>query len=236
MINKGTKIVENDYLESSIKSFNRNDLNILIIGECEGEENVIQTVLKCKKHEEIQCIDILPLQPNSSLEKIINTDLLVKFTQTDFIKNKLDKKYDVIVCVSVLEHFGMRWNGVKMFDKLDSGDDDILWNYDLVGLLKMGELLKDKNSKAIITLPVGPYMNYLDNGLPFLRYYDIKRINIFEEICANNKLSINDETFYYTPDFQNFEKVSKDIASPEYNGYINSYTPNCIWAFNLQQK
>ncbi|WP_396189370.1 hypothetical protein [Flavobacterium sp.] len=236
MINKGTKIVENQYLEDVIKSFKNDNLDILIIGECEGEENVIQTVLKCNKHKEIQCVDILPLQPNSSLEKLVNTNNTVKFTQTDFIKNELDKKYDIIVCISVLEHFGMRWNGEKMFDKLDSGDDDILWNYDLVGLLKMGGLLKDKDSKAIITLPVGPYMNYLDNGLPFLRYYDIKRMNIFDEISNNNNLSINDEIFYYTQDFQNFEKVAKDIAYPEYNGYINSYTPNCIWAFNLQQK
>jgi hypothetical protein len=236
MINKGTKIVENDYLESSIKEFKHGELDILVIGECEGEENVIQTVIKCNKHKEIQCVDILPLQPNSSLEKIINTNQTVKFTQTDFVKNKLEKKYDIIVCISVLEHFGMRWNGVKMFDKLDSGEDDILWNYDLVGLLKMGELLKDKNSKAIITLPVGPYMNYLDNGLPFLRYYNSKRIDIFNEVCISNNLSINDEIFYYTSDFQNFEKVSKDIATPEYNGYINNYTPNCIWAFNLQQK
>jgi hypothetical protein len=233
-MNKGTKIVENQYLEDVVKSFEGNGLDILIIGECEGEENVVQTVLKCNKHKEIQCVDILPLQPDSSLEKIVKSDPTVKFNQTDFVKNKLDKKYDIIVCISVLEHFGMRWNGEKMFDKLDSGDDDILWNYDLVGLLKMGELLKDKNSKAIITLPVGPYMNYLDNGLPFLRYYDIKRMNIFEEICTDNKLSINDEIFYYTSDFQNFEKVSKNIANPEYNGYINSYTPNCIWAFSLQ--
>jgi len=236
MINKGTKIVENQYLEDTIKSYEQNDLDILIIGECESEENVIQTVLQCNKHKHIQCVDILPLQPNSSLEKIIKNNPTVTFTQTDFVKNNLGKKYDVIVCISVLEHFGMRWNGEKMFDKLNSGDDDILWNYDLVGLLKMGELLKNKNSKAIITLPVGPYMNYLDNGLPFLRYYDIKRMNIFEEICINNNLSINNETFYYTPDFQNFEKVTKDISKPEYNGYINSYTPNCIWAFNIQQK
>ena len=27
----------------------------------------------------------------------------------------------------------MRWNGEKMFDKLDSGDDDILWNYVCAG-------------------------------------------------------------------------------------------------------
>ena len=113
MVNKGTKIVENDYLELSIKELNRDDLDILIIGECEGEENVIQTVLKCNKYKEIQCVDILPLQPNSSLEKIINSNSNVKFNQTDFIKNKLNKKYDVIVCISVLEHFGMRWNGEK---------------------------------------------------------------------------------------------------------------------------
>jgi len=233
-MNKGTKIIENQYLEDVIKSFEGNGLDILIIGECEGEENVVQTVLKYNKHKEIQCVDILPLQPNSSLEKIVKSDPTVKFTQTDFVKNQLDKKYDVIVCISVLEHFGMRWNGEKMFDKLDSGDDDILWNYDLVGLLKMGELLKDKNSKAIITLPVGPYMNYLDNGLPFLRYYDIKRINIFEEICSNNKLSINDEAFYLTSNFQDFEKVPKDISNPKYSMHINNHTPNCIWAFSLQ--
>lgn len=236
MENKGTKIVENQYLEDTIKSFDSDTLDVLIIGECEGEENVIQTVLKCNKHKEIQCVDILPLQPNSSLEKIVNSDPTVKFNQTDFVKNQLDKKYDVIVCISVLEHFGMRWNGEKMFDKLDSGEDDILWNYDLIGLLKMGKLLKNKDSKAIITLPVGPYMNYLDNGLPFLRYYDIKRMNIFEEICANNKLSINNELFYLTENFQDFNTVPKDIAYPEYNGYINSYTPNCIWAFSLQTK
>ena len=41
-----------------------------------------------------------------------------------------------------------------------------------------------KDSKLIITLPIGPYMNYQESGYPFLRYYDLQRQNLIKNKCV----------------------------------------------------
>lgn len=236
MANIGTKIVENKYLEDCILNNKEEYLYTLIIGECNGGENVIQTVMKDGKCHDIECIDILPLKKGSPLHEIIlEENDRISFKQLDFVKGTIENKYDFIVCISVLEHFGMHWDGEKMFSESENPEyDKILWDYDLMGIRRMGELLVN-NGEAIITLPIGPYMNYSKNGLPFLRYYDSLRRDIILSEIDKMGCKIINEKFYHSTNYVSWDEVTKEVFDPRANGYISSYTPNAIWAFTIKK-
>ena len=76
--------------------------------------------------------------------------------------------------------------------------DQILWNYDLDGMLAMSELLRDSDSVCIITLPIGPFMNCFESGFPFLRYYDWTRRIVVKKFCDKNSITLN-ERFFVSP-------------------------------------
>jgi hypothetical protein len=115
-------------------------------------------------------------------------------------------------------------------------DDKCYWNHDIKGINKACKLLKDQDSKLMITLPAGPYMNYEKSGEPFLRYYNKQRQNIIKSECEIQGYTVNDEKFYYSENFQNWQESEDTINNPEYYQIYNPWTPNVIWAFTIQKK
>jgi hypothetical protein len=225
----GTKIVEVPYFLNQIDNF---DKSILIIGECKGgTEGVSESILEigCKN---VTTTDILDSLPDSWLKQNTNWPHI----KTDFIKFDETQKFDYIISISVFEHFGMFWEG-KAYDIDSDLEDIILWNHDIQGILKACRLLKDKNAKLIITLPIGPYMNYQKTGYPFLRYYDLQRQNLIKNKIKEAGYDIDNEKFFLSTDFIEWFEADNNINSEQsYRQYCNSYTPNMIWGLTLKQK
>ena len=194
MINlKGTKLVEVPYFTSQINNINK---DILIIGECKGGTEGISESLLEMGCNNVTTTDILESLPDSWLKQ--NTKW--NHIKTDFIKFDENNKYDYIIAISVFEHFGMFWEG-KAYDINSEIEDIVLWNHDIQGILKACKLLKNKESKLIITLPIGPYMNYQETGYPFLRYYDLQRQNLVKNKIINEGYNIDNEKFYLSTNF-----------------------------------
>ena len=229
MINlKGTKLVEVPYFLNQIVDTNK---EILIVGERFGGGEGVSENINLLGCENVTTTDILESPENSWLKN--NTTW--EHIQTDFINFNEELKYDFIIAISVFEHFGFWFAGNRMASNLE--DNDICrWNHDLRAIEKSCKLLKNKDSKLIITLPGGPYMNYEDSGEPFLRYYDLRRQNIIKNIVKNNNCYIEDESFYYSRDFINWSETEIEIMKPEYNKLINSFTPNLIWGITIKIK
>ena len=194
MINlKGTKLVEVPYFTSQINNINK---DILIIGECKGGTEGISESLLEMGCNNVTTTDILESLPDSWLKQ--NTKW--NHIKTDFIKFDENNKYDYIIAISVFEHFGMFWEG-KAYDINSEIEDIVLWNHDIQGILKACKLLKNKESKLIITLPIGLYMNYQETGYPFLRYYDLQRQNLVKNKIINEGYNIDNEKFYLSTNF-----------------------------------
>lgn len=228
MINlKGTKIVEVPYFIDQIEDITK---DLLIIGECKGgTEGVSESVLElgCKN---VTTTDILESMSDSWLRQ--NTDW--NHIKTDFIKFDENRKFDYIISISVFEHFGMFWEG-KAYDIDSDLEDIILWNHDIQGILKACKLLKNHDSKLIITLPVGPFMNYQETGYPFLRYYDLQRQMLIKSKIQDTGYVVNNEKFFLSTNFQVWYEADSNINSIEsYQKYCNPYTPNIIWGLTLK--
>jgi len=225
----GTKAVEVPYFINQITDINK---EILVVGECKGGfEGVSENILGlgCTN---VTTTDILESLPDSWLRKNTNWPHI----KTDFIKFDETKKFDYIISISVFEHFGMFWEG-KAYDIDSDLEDIILWNHDIQGMLKACRLLKDKESKLIITLPVGPYMNYQESGYPFLRYYDSQRQNIVKNKIKEHGFDVDNEKFYLTTDFKDWYEADVGFNTYEYyRQYCNHYTPNIIWGLTLKIK
>ena len=230
MINlKGTKLVEVPYFLDQISD---KDKDILIIGECKGGVEGVSESLLEKGCKTVTTTDILESLPDSWLRKNTNW----KHIPVDFIKFDESTKYDYVISISVFEHFGLFWEG-KAYDIDSDLEDLILWNHDIHGILKACKLLKNKESKLIITLPIGPYMNYQKTGYPFLRYYDLQRQNLIKNKINENGFKVDNEKFYLTQDFSEWYETTNEINTPEYyKQYCNSYTPNMIWGLTLKIK
>jgi len=228
MINlKGTKIVEVPYFLNQISDINK---EILIIGECKGGEEGVSESLLDLKYKNVTTTDILDSLSDSWLKKNTNWNHI----KTDFIKFDESKKFDYILSISVFEHFGMFWEG-KAYDIDSNLEDIILWNHDVQGILKACKLLKDKNSKLIITLPIGPYMNYLESGYPFLRYYDLQRQTLIKNKIKKSGFNIDNEKFFISTDFNEWFETDNNInLEQNYKQYCNSYTPNMIWGLTIK--
>ena len=225
----GTKIVEVPYFLNQIVDINK---DILIIGECKGgTEGVSESILElgCKN---VTTTDILESLPDSWLRKNTNW----KHIPIDFIKFDESKKYDYIISISVFEHFGMFWEG-KAYDIDSDLEDLIIWNHDIQGILKACRLLKNKDSKLIITLPIGPYMNYQETGYPFLRYYDLQRQNLVKTKIKEAGYILDDGKFFLSNNFYEWFEADNNINTPEsYKQYCNPYTPNMIWGLTIKIK
>jgi hypothetical protein len=227
IILRGTKIVEVPYFTEQLLD---NKKSVLIIGERHGGiEGVSESV-----HElgftNVCTTDILDSPEDSWLRK--NTTW--KHLKSDFIKFDESLQFDYIISISVFEHFGFWFAGDRMADGL-SADDTCYWNHDIRGIQKACKLLKDTNSKLIITLPAGPYMNYEDSGEPFLRYYDHRRQQLIKNILLKIGFKIANERFFFSEDFVNWEEMSNEINDPKYYSVYNLYTPNVIWGLTIQK-
>lgn len=225
----GTKLVEVPYFVNQIENI---DNDILIIGECKGgSEGVSESILElgCTN---VTTTDILESLPDSWLRKNTNWEHI----KSDFIKLDESKKYDYIISISVFEHFGMFWEG-KAYDIDSELEDIVLWNHDIRGILKACRLLKDSDSKLIITLPIGPYMNYQETGYPFLRYYDATRQTLIKNKVEEAGYVIDDEKYFVSSDFNEWFEADANINSYDsYRQYCNPYTPNMIWGLTIKMK
>jgi hypothetical protein len=224
---KGTKLVEVPYFANQLIDSTQ---SVLIIGECQGGVEGISETIHEKGFTNVSTTDIMPSLPEYWLRK--NTTW--NHIQCDFIEFDESNKYDFVISISVFEHFGFWFAGNRMANGL-AEDDTCRWNHDLLGINKACTLLKDDNSKLIITLPAGPYMNYEDSGEPFLRYYDQRRQNIIKQELQRNGYHITNERFFLSHDFENWEEMSSEINDPQYYSYYNIHTPNVIWCLTIQK-
>lgn len=224
----GTKIVEVPYFADQLTDTTK---SVLIIGECQGGiEGVSETVHE-KGFNKVTTTDIMPSEPGCWLRE--NTDWT--HIQCDFIQFNESNKYDYIISISVFEHFGFWFAGNRMANGL-AEDDKCYWNHDIKGINKACKLLKDKDSKLMITLPAGPYMNYETSGEPFLRYYNMQRQSLIKTECGRHGYQVTDEKFYYTENFTNWSIVDSEINNPSYYQAYNPWTPNVIWGFTIQKQ
>ena len=225
----GTKLVEVPYFINQIDNI---DKSILIIGECKGgSEGVSESILELGCNN-VTTTDILDSLPDSWLKQ--NTTW--PHIKTDFIKFDEIKKFDFIISISVFEHFGVFWEG-KAQDIDSDLEDIILWNHDIQGILKACKLLKDKDSKLIITLPIGPFMNYQETGYPFLRYYDSQRQKLVKNKIQDAGYVVDNEKFFLSTNFVEWYEADSNINSAEsYQKYCNPYSPNMIWGLTLKIK
>lgn len=235
---KGTKIAEISYLYDKLANQSEQD-NILLVGERIATEGIIQTVLQ-RPFEKCVCTDIMPMGINSTLDKLIQVDERITFVQGDFIEFDETKKYEFIICINVLEHFGMNFAEFSGFSGALAGDDYIRWNHDLRALEKMIKLLSDdKKSKIIITVPAGQPICSGDlnpgNGMPFLRRYDIMRINLIEQFLKHLNVDIVSK-YYYSENFTDWYEADSDITKPEKIHSTNPFSPNIIWAFTITKR
>jgi hypothetical protein len=229
--------VEIPFLEKELLEQKETD-NILIVGERIATEGILQTVLK-RPFTHCLCTDIMPMGEGSTLEKIIDLDNRVSFIQQDFIEFTEDIKYDYIICINVLEHFGMNFAEFHGFSGPLAGDDYIRWNHDLRAIQKMVTLLSNNPyAKIIITVPAGqPILTgdiNMGNKMPFLRRYDILRINLIKEMLDSMKVNLNN-TFFYSENFNDWFESDISITEPKYSHVNNAYTPNMIWAFTIKK-
>jgi hypothetical protein len=223
----GTKIVEVPYFADQLLDISK---SILVIGECQGGIEGISETIHAKGFKDVNTTDIMPSNPECWLRK--NTKW--NHIQCDFIEFDETNKYDFVISISVFEHFGFWFAGNRMADGL-AEDDTCRWNHDIVGINKACTLLKDSNSKLIITLPAGPYMNYEESGEPFLRSYDTRRQNIIKSQLRLNGYHITNEQFFFSSDFENWEEMSAEINDPKYYSHYNIHTPNVIWGLTIQK-
>jgi hypothetical protein len=222
---KGTKKVEIPYFLNQLDA----DKSILIVGECVAVDGISKCILE-KGCNQVITTDIRSSPADSWLQQNTNWE----HKELDFLEFDETDKYDFIISISVFEHFGLYWGDMSMHGDGDK-TDIIRWNHDLRAIAKSCKLLKDKESKLIITLPAGPYMNYNDKGDPILRYYNEQRQQLIKQIIVDNNCIISDEKFYFSEDFEKWDEVGPEINTPSYYPYHNSFTPNVIWAFTVQQ-
>jgi hypothetical protein len=216
----GTKIVEVPYFSNQLTDSAK---SVLIVGERWGGVEGVSETIKELGFNDVTTTDILEVEERAWLK----TETNWKHIKSDFIEFDESLKFDYIISISVFEHFGFWFAGSRMASGL-AEDDKCLWNHDIRGINKACKLLKDKNSKLIITLPAGPYMNYEISGEPFLRYYDYRRQHIVKKECESHGYRVIEEKFFYSEDFENWEEVSSDINEPKYYQVYNPYTPNVI--------
>jgi hypothetical protein len=224
---QGSKIVEVPYFANQLVDTTK---SVLIVGERLGGEGVSETI-KQMGFTDVTTTDIVPIGTGSWLEKNQGP---WKHVMADFIEFDETLKYDYVVVISVFEHFGFWFSGNRMANGL-SEDDQCRWNHDIKGILKACRLLKDTNSKLIITLPAGPYMNYEDSGEPFLRGYDWRRQAIIAKTITQFGFYIENEKFYHSPDCKDWTEVNSGINNPKQYGAYSPITPNVIWGLTIKK-
>ena len=222
----GTKIVEIPYFASHLGEISN---SILLVGERDGEEGIGKTVHEMG-YTDVITTDMSISKDDSWLKQNTNWKHIV----SDFVEFDESKTYDRIVAVSVFEHFGFWFDGAHMANGL-AVPDMCRWNHDLAGINKACRLLKNSDSKLIITLPAGPYLNYEDSGKPWLRSYDARRQAIVKAELNKNGYVIDNATFFHSSDFYNWKEVGHEINDPRNYGAYCVTSPNVIWGFTVSR-
>lgn len=231
---KGTKLVEIPYLDQEMSEPNK---KVLIVGERIGNEGIVETIYA--KTKNITCTDIMDIKSPSILEDIIKECPTVTFQKNDFLFFDESVQFDYIVCINVLEHFGMNFNKKPMFSGPEVLEDDVIrWNYDMKALTKMIKLLAP-TGKIIITVPCGPPVMSGDtnpeSSTPFLRRYDLLRITKVKELVSKLNCKVV-ETFFYSQNFENWLTADIEISDPVHFSIHNPFSPNVIWAFTVTKQ
>lgn len=228
IILKGTKIVEVPYFANQLTDPTK---SVLIIGERTGGVEGVSETVKQLGFKNVTTTDINPSPEGCWLRTHTNW----KHITNDFIEFDESLKFDYIISISVFEHFGLWFAGDRMANGLLQ-DDSCRWNHDILGINKACKLLKDKDSKLIITLPAGPFLNYEPTGEPFLRGYDTLRQNIIKKQLEYNGYQVDNEKFYYSEDWKEWDEVSSEINDPSYYPYYSPHSPNVIWGVTVKLK
>lgn len=234
---KGSKIAELAYLSKQLNGIKTN--NVLIVGERDGAEGVTAYTLNAMTDDQhLTLTDITPVEPGSYVDDLFKTRKNLNFILSDFINFNAEDNIDVIVCISVLEHFGMKFDEMDMFDDGTTIENDIIhWNHDLLGLENMMLSLRD-GGKIIVTVPAGRYMNYDKNGYPFLRYYTEERREIIKKLVDNFGCKLTNEEWAISYDFKEWfrsdVRVMGHCVGERYR--MNSFTPNGLWNFCIEHK
>lgn len=195
------------------------DGDTLIVGERNGAEGVISTVLeKGVDFKYIDATDINPVEKGSIVEELLLQEL-INFHHCNFLDFPVTMKYDNVVCINVLEHFGMCW---------DDDSDEMHWDWDIRGIRKMMSLTKNQ---IIITVPAGPpifFGDTLKSGRPFLRRYDLPRMEIIKNLFSKYGFNIKKESLFFSPDLVQWQEVDFSILNYRFaNAFLES--PNLIW-------
>lgn len=232
---KGAKLVEIPFLYKHISDRSLTD-NILVVGEQVGAEGIIQTIVDVGFNE-IICTDIMSMPSDCELHRIIQQHENVQFIQHDFVEFPEEHTFQYIVCINVLEHFGMNYAEFHGFSGVLAGDDYIRWNHDLRGIHKMIKLLnKHPKAKIIITVPCGQPIFSGDlnqtNKMPMLRRYDDVRINLIKQMVTELHMTL-DEVYYVSEDFTTWYETDYHVSAQQYFQLQNPYSPNAIWAFTI---
>lgn len=225
---RGSKIVEVPYFAEQLLDTTK---SVLIVGERHGGIEGVSETVKCMGFTDVTTTDILPSEPDSWLRTQTNW----KHIEADFVEMDESTKYDYIISISVFEHFGFWFAGDRMANGM-VGSDLCRWNHDLVGINKACRLLRDTNSRLIITLPAGPYMNYEVTGEPFLRSYDYRRQKIVKDDLLRNGYVVDNESFFYSRDFTDWTEVDVDINDPRNYHLYNVNSPNVIWGLTIREQ
>lgn len=169
-----------------------------------GWEGVSPTVLYKNPNKTIVCTDIAPLKSNSFISKNLDK---ITFIHKDFIEFDENIKYDNVVCINVLEHFGFQ--GMP--------DSFISLNHDLKGLQKM---LKVCNDRIILTIPFD-FRPFNDNGeVPCGRHYTPERTVLLKKIAKDGGFVVETEiTIINENKSFNLKQITDDQF---YNSFLNS--------------
>lgn len=210
----GCKLIELPFLKQHLV-----DGDTLVVGERDGAEGVISTVLeKITKDYWVDATDVNPVEKGSIVEDLVK-DFRIDFHECNFLDFSNRDKYENVVCINVLEHFGMCWN---------DNSDVMHWNWDLEGIRRMMTLTKNQ---IIITVPAGPpifFGDTLKSGLPFLRRYDLPRMEIIRNLIKEKGFNIKKDCLYFSPDLVQWQEMDFSILNQRFaNAFLES--PNLIW-------
>ena len=225
---RGTKIVEVPYFANQLGEINN---SILIVGERLGGTEGVSETIHQMGYADVTTTDILSSEPDSWLK----TNTSWNHIAIDFVQFDESIKFDRVISISVFEHFGFWFGGKHMANGLVE-NDLCKWNHDIVGINKACRLLRNSQSKLIITLPAGPYMNYEPSGEPFLRSYDFRRQAIVKAELDRNGYLVENETFFYSSDFYDWKEVGNEINDPRNYGAYCATSPNVIWGLTVSPK
>lgn len=195
------------------------DGDTLVVGERNGAEGVISTVLDgVGKDKIIDATDINPIEENSIVGDLVE-DRKIGFKQCNFLDFPTIQKYENVVCINVLEHFGMCW---------DDDSDEMHWDWDIKGIRKMMALTKNQ---IIITVPAGPpifFGDTLKSGRPFLRRYDLPRMEIIRNLLSKYGFNLKKDALFFSPDLVRWQEMDFSILNHRFaNAFLDS--PNLIW-------